>query len=270
MTATKNTLSRERREKLGQFQRSLGFRFKNLLLLNMALSHKSYVNEAEEKLENNEKLEFLGDAFLGLVVSDVLYNQKLYYREGALARIKSYVVSEATLHKVGRHIGIHEFLLIGRGEEKSGGRTRRALISDSLEAVIGAYYLDVGYKAARKLVEKLFYDEIINVEKNKHEKDYKSILQELVQKRFKLIPRYAISSTEGPDHDRRFHITVTVKNTAYGPGVGASKKEAEQSAAFMALEALRKKSKVKDEESIIRLEKGDGIVWGGKRPRHRG
>jgi ribonuclease-3 len=271
MIRSKQPLTKERKAKLIKLQRALGIRFKNQVLLNTALSHKSYVNETtDEELENNEKLEFLGDSFLGLVVSDLLYNQKLYYREGALARIKSYVVSESTLHRVGRNLDFHEYLLIGKGEEKSGGRTRKALISDSLEALIGAYYLDAGYKAAHKFVEKLFYDEIIDVEKNRHEKDYKSILQELVQKRYKIIPRYGISRTEGPDHDRKFYINVNIRNGVYGPGVGGSKKQAEQNAAYLALQALKKKSRMRDEESIIHSEKGKRVVQGGKRAKHRG
>lgn len=144
-----NGLTRERKDELDRFQREVGIRFKCLGLLNTALSHKSYVNEADADLENNEKLEFLGDALLGLVISDYLYNQNIYYREGSLARIKSYVVSEPALYRVGQKINIQTHLLIGKGEEKSGGRYRKALISDSVEAFIGAYYIDNGYKHAR-------------------------------------------------------------------------------------------------------------------------
>ena len=188
MVSNKKGLSKKRKEELNRFQGKIGIRFKSLDLLETALSHKSYVNEADKGLENNEKLEFLGDALLGFVISDYLYNQNLYFREGTLARIKSYVVSESALYRVGQKININQYLLIGRGEEKSGGRYRKALISDGVEALIGAYFIDIGYKQSRKLVERLFRDEIIKVEQNKHEKDFKSILQELVQKRFKSIP----------------------------------------------------------------------------------
>lgn len=239
-------LTRERKDELDRFQRKVGIRFKCPGLLNTALSHKSYVNEADADLENNEKLEFLGDALLGLVISDYLYNQNIYYREGSLARIKSYVVSEPALYRVGKKINIQTHLLIGKGEEKSGGRYRKALISDSVEALIGAYYIDNGYKHARKLVEKLFYDEIIKVEQNRHVKDYKSILQELVQKRYGTVPQYSIVNTEGPEHKRTFFVNVIVKKKTYGPGTGSSKKQAEQKAAGMALGVLKKMRRLRD------------------------
>jgi len=246
MKRSNKVISRKRKEKLSEFQKRIGIRFKTLELLNTALSHKSYVNETDKDLEDNEKLEFLGDAFLGLIISDCLYNQNLYFKEGSLARIKSYVVSETTLHRIGQEINIKDYLLIGKGEEKTGGRYRRALISDSVEALIGAYYLDNGYKQARKLVEKLFYKEIIKVENNRHEKDYKSILQELSQKRFKMVPEYHVINTEGPDHKRRFFVNVTVKKEIYGPGIGESKKQAEQHAARIAMHGLKKWKRLRD------------------------
>jgi ribonuclease-3 len=238
MRKADKTIDKERAQALLDFQKSLSIRFKDLSLLDTALSHKSYVNESQADLENNEKLEFLGDAFLGLIISAALYNQNLYFREGSLARIKSYVVSEPTLYKVGQEIDIQKYILIGRGEEKSGGRSRKALISDCVEAVIGAYYLDAGYRSAKHFVQKLFYKEIIEVEKNRHKKDYKSILQELSQKRYKAVPQYSVVSTEGPDHNRRFFVNVTVRKRNYGPGEGLSKKEAEQMAARIALRHL--------------------------------
>ncbi len=246
MKKDKYRISKERQRKLAAFQKSLGIKFRDLTLLNTALSHKSFTNEIGTELENNEKLEFLGDAVLGLVVSQYLYEQHLYYREGSLARIKSYVVSESTLFNVGKKIGIKEYLLLGRGEEKSGGRNRKSLISDSVEALIGAYYIDSGFKNAKRFVEKLFIDEIIKVEENKHEKDYKSILQEFSQKRFKIIPQYSVINTEGPDHKRKFFVNVKVKKKTYGPGVGDSKKQAEQEAAHMALIALKVAKKLHD------------------------
>jgi ribonuclease-3 len=269
-------ISKERRGKLTELQKNLGIRFKRIDLLNTALSHKSYVNEADCALENNEKLEFLGDAFLGLIISRYLYEQNLYFREGSLARIKSYVVSEPTLHRVGQEINIHDYLLIGKGEEKTGGRYRKALIGDTVEAVIGAYYLDNGYKPARRLVEKLFYKEILKVERNRHEKDYKSILQELAQKRFKTVPQYKVIHTEGPDHRRKFFVNVVIINENYGTGIGENNKQAEQKAAFMALHALKKVKRLKDssieELKDINLEhknKGRKIVRSSKRSKNR-
>ena len=269
MKKTKKELSKERIQSLLEFQKRLNIRFKDLTLLNTALSHKSYVNESPVELENNEKLEFLGDSFLGLVISAALYNQNLYFKEGTLARIKSYVVSEQSLHKIGKEINIQNYILIGRGEEKSGGRQRKALISDCVEAVIGAYYLDAGYRSAKTLVQRLFYKEIIEVEKNRHEKDYKSILQEYSQKRFKVVPQYSIVSTEGPDHNRRFYINVSIRKRSYGPGTGCSKKEAEQMAARIALRHLMKLKGVRD-TGIERTDHDRRTEKGGWSGLHRG
>lgn len=246
MKRNKSIISRERRQVLVEFQKSLNIHFKSLELLNTALSHKSYVNESREDLEDNEKLEFLGDAFLGLGISDYLYNQNLYLKEGTLARIKSYVVSEHTLYRIGKEINIQKYLLLGKGEEKSGGRYRKALISDSIEALIGAYFIDGGYKQASKLVEMLFYNEIVRVEKNRHVKDYKSILQEFSQKRYKVIPQYNIINIKGPDHRRKFFVNVTIKKKTFGPGIGESKKQAEQKAASIALSELITSKRLRD------------------------
>jgi ribonuclease-3 len=241
MKRSKKGITKDRIEALSEFQEKIGVRFRNVSLLNTALSHKSYVNEVSENLENNEKLEFLGDAFLGIVISDTLYNQKLYLKEGSLARIKSYVVSQPTLYRVGKEMGIEKYILLGKGEEKSGGRKRTALIGDSVEAVLGAYYLDAGFKQARKLVERYFLKEILWVEEDRHEKDYKSILQEYTQKKHKTVPRYQVTNTEGPDHKRTFYVKVYVQDRVFGPGVGESKKKAEQSAAETALRLLKKR-----------------------------
>ncbi len=250
-------LNKKRSRELADFQKTLGVRFRSAELLNTALSHKSFVNELPQQLENNEKLEFLGDSVLGLVVSDILYNQKIYLKEGSLARIKSYVVSESTLYKVGKEVDIQKYVLIGRGEEKSGGRHRKALISDCLEAVIGAYYLDAGFRRSAKLVRRMFYKEIIEVEKNRHEKDYKSILQEFSQKQFRTVPQYSVVDTKGPDHRRKYYITVKVHKKTYGPGIGVSKKEAEQQVAYLALKQMRRMKELRDPsiENAARLRK---------------
>ncbi|MBN2324115.1 MAG: ribonuclease III [Spirochaetes bacterium] len=259
MRGSNKAVSRERRKELYEFQRLLGIRFRNLKILNTALSHKSYVNESEGELENYEKLEFLGDSFLGLVVSDYLYNQDIYLKEGTLARIKSYVVSESTLYRIGMDINIQKYLLLGKGEEKSGGRFRKALIGDCIEALIGAYYLDAGFSRARKLVVRLFAEEIETVEENRHVKDYKSILQEYAQKRYKVIPHYTVINTEGPDHKRTFYVKVLLKKRVFGPGIGDSKKQAEQNAASLALSELLTHRRLRD----------PNIEWTGKK-RHYG
>jgi len=257
-------ITKERKKELISFQKILGIRFKRLELLNTALAHKSYVNESGLDIENNEKLEFLGDAFLGFIISNFLYNQRLYSKEGSLARIKSYVVSEPTLYRVGKKLNIQQYLLLGKGEEKSGGRERQALISDAVEAVIGAYFLDSGYKKAKKFVEKLFYEEILRVEKDQHEKDYKSILQELTQKRYRELPEYSVIDMEGPEHRKKFYVNVRIKKRVYGPGVGVSKKEAEQKAAYIALKNLKSSSSLSDTgiERIIKSQDSESAGTG--------
>lgn len=274
MKSKRAGLSKTRLRDLADFQKTLGVRFRSPDLLNTALSHKSFVNELPDQLENNEKLEFLGDSVLGLVVSDILYNQKIYLKEGSLARIKSYVVSESTLYKVGKEVDIQKYVLIGKGEEKSGGRHRKALISDCLEAVIGAYYLDAGFKKSAKLVRRMFYKEIIEVEKNRHEKDYKSILQEFSQKQFRSVPQYNVVDTKGPDHRRKYYITVKVHKKTYGPGIGVSKKEAEQQVAYLALKQMRRMKELRDTSientSRLRKKKRGPIVRPGKRTKNRG
>jgi ribonuclease-3 len=274
MKRTKKGISKGRIKELVKFQKGIGISFKNLTLLSTALSHKSYVNEVDELLENNEKLEFLGDAFLGLVISATLYNQNLYLKEGSLARIKSYVVSEATLDKIGREIGIQNYILVGKGEEKSGGRNRKSLISDSVEAVIGAYYLDSGYRQAKVLVQKLFLKEIIEVEKNRHVKDYKSILQEYSQKRYRSVPKYSVVDMKGPDHRKKFYVNVSVRKKTFGPGIGDNKKEAEQMAASIALSHMKHPRGIRD-PSIEKAQSGfqerierGGIVRSRKRTKN--
>jgi len=273
MKKTSN-LSKERKQKLIEFEKRTGIRFRNLELLNTALAHKSYVNEIDPDLENNEKLEFLGDAILGFIISDFLYNQKLYLKEGSLARIKSYVVSEPTLYRVGQEMNIQEYLLLGKGEEKSGGRFRPALISDAVEALIGACYLDAGFKQTRKLVERFFYKEIMKVEKNRHEKDYKSILQEYVQKKYRVLPEYNVVDTAGPEHRRKFFITVKIKKRVFGPGIGLSKKRAEQNAAGIALQSLKAMRRLRDlnieriDNQILHAGQGSGFVRDSKRSKN--
>ncbi len=231
-------IAAERKAELTIFQKYAGIKFKNLLLLNLAFSHRSYANEISEDVANNEKLEFLGDSVLGLAVAEYLYVSLPSKAEGDLAKIKSFVVSEDSLSEIAKHIKIDNFILIGKGEEYSGGRSKKALLADALEAVIGAYFIDSGFKAARKFILKYLVPEITKVLEDKHKKDYKTLLQEYVQKRFKSYPKYSIQKKTGPDHDKTFWMEVAVGNKKYGPGKGKNKKEAEQNAARVAYEKL--------------------------------
>ncbi len=206
--------------------------------MNLAFSHRSFANEQGGAVDNNEKLEFFGDSVLGLVVSEYLLGVLQDRTEGEMARVKSFVVSEDSLEGIARALRLDNFILIGRGEEYSGGRSKKTLLADALEAIIGAYYLDSGFKPVHAFVERLLAPEIHKVLEDRHRKDYKTLLQELAQKRFRSYPRYRVVQRKGPDHNRIFAIEVSVDNRTFGPGEGTNKKDAEQAAAGLAYEAL--------------------------------
>ena len=232
------TLRPERKKELQLFERHAGVRFRELEFLNQAFTHRSFANELGESAENNERLEFLGDSVLGLAVSEYLYTSLPDQPEGELARIKSFVVSEASLSEIARGLRVDNYILIGRGEEYSGGRSKKAILADCLEAIIGAYYLDSGFQPARLFVHQMLIPEINKVLENKHAKDYKTLLQEYVQKRMKTYPKYKVVQKTGPDHDRTFWIEVHVGDRSFGAGKGKNKKEAEQEAARIAYEGM--------------------------------
>jgi ribonuclease-3 len=200
--------------------------------------HRSVSNESDYKL-NNERLEFLGDAVLGAVSATLLYARLAGRPEGELAKIKAVVVSEDVLAGIARELQIDSLLLLGKGEENSGGRTKKAILADALEALIGALYLDSGYKAVFLFVSRFIDPEISRVLENRHYQDYKSLLQELSQRRFRNYPVYRLQKRSGPEHERLFWIEVSVNGEVYGPGTGRSKKTAEQEAARMAFETLK-------------------------------
>jgi ribonuclease-3 len=232
------SLRPERKRELQLFERHAGIRFRELEFLNQAFSHRSFANELGESTENNERLEFLGDSVLGLAVSEYLYELLPDQPEGELARIKSFVVSEASLSEIARNLRVDNYILIGRGEEYSGGRSKKAILADCLEAIIGAYYLDSGFQSSRLFVRHMLIPEINKVLENRHAKDYKTLLQEYVQKRMKTYPKYKVVQKTGPDHDRTFWIEVHVGDRSFGAGKGKNKKEAEQEAARIAYEGM--------------------------------
>jgi ribonuclease III len=232
------TLKPERRKELQLFERHAGIRFRELEFLNQAFTHRSFANEAGEVAENNERLEFLGDSVLGLVVSEYLYETLMDQPEGELARIKSFVVSEASLSEIARALRVDNYILIGRGEEYSGGRSKKAILADCLEAIIGAFYLDSGFQPSQRFVHAMLIPEINKVLENRHAKDYKTMLQEYVQKRMKTYPKYRVVQKTGPDHDRTYWIEVHVGERSFGAGKGKNKKEAEQEAARIAYEGM--------------------------------
>ncbi len=235
-------LSGERKKELNTFQSKASIRFRKLDLLNQAFSHRSWANEQEIPVANNERLEFLGDSVLGLVVAEYLHEILPDRPEGDLARIKSFVVSEESLAEIALRIHVDTYVLIGKGEEQSRGREKKAILADAFEAIIGAWFLDSGFRAARKFVRQQLAPEIEKVLQDKHRKDYKTLLQEMVQKRYKTYPRYKVDRKTGPDHDKTFWVLVEVEGKSYGPGEGKNKKEAEQAAARIAYEDLQDKA----------------------------
>jgi ribonuclease III len=236
--SAKGSLPRERRSELAAFQKAGELKFKSPDLLNLALTHRSCANEDPARSHNNERLEFLGDAVLGVVAASCLYRLLPDRSEGELARVKSFIVSEEVLSEIARALGVDRYLLLGKGEEQSGGRNKKAILADAMEAVFGAVYLDAGFEAASRFVLRLIEPEAQKVLENRHRKDYKTILQEYVQKYFKSYPVYRLVKRSGPDHDRTFWVTCAVGEREYGPVSGKNKKEAEQSSAKAAYDAI--------------------------------
>jgi len=232
------SVSPDRKKKLIDFCKNLGLKFRDIDLLDLAFHHRSCSNEdINFKDLNNERLEFLGDSVLGLVAADFLYNDMTKNSEGDLSKIKSAVVSEDALAPVALKFGLDKMLVLGHGEELSGGRSKKAILADCMEAVIGAYYADQGFSAAQKYVLSFIVPEVRKIQKTGG-KDYKSLLQEMYQKKCKKCPVYKTVSVTGPDHSREFMVTVHLGEVSYGPASGKSKKEAEQLAAKDAYEAL--------------------------------
>jgi ribonuclease III len=231
-------LSGERKKTLNEFQKAAGFHFKNLDLLNRALTHRSFFPEGSNGHYNNERLEFLGDSVLGLSTADWLFTRLPDRTEGDMARIKSFVVSEECLSEVAFGLGIDRFLVMGKGEEHSGGRMKKAIMADALEAVIGAYYLDGDFLHARKFVWQIIVPEIDKVLSRRHKRDFKTLIQEYAQKNSKAYPRYNLVKKSGPDHDRTFWVSVSVCGKDYPEISGKSKKEAEQNAAKIAYDSI--------------------------------
>lgn len=212
--------------------------FQNKDILKQAFTHSSYVNEHQkEHLQDNERLEFLGDAVLELLVSDYLYHKYVQLPEGELTKLRARIVCEESLSKFALQLNLHEFILLGKGEEQSGGRTRQSLLADVFEAFLGAMYIDQGIQAVRQFLEKFIFlhltDDVLL-----HVMDYKTALQEFIQEKLKTTLVYEIISEKGPSHAKQFEAQVVVDGTRKATGVGKTKKEAEQKAAKKMYEQL--------------------------------
>lgn len=220
------------------FENRIEYKFKNPKLLEEALTHSSYANEHREKrIKCNERLEFLGDAVLSVVVADYIFENYPDLPEGELTKLRSALVCEKALYMFGKQIKLGEYLLLSRGEKNGGGAERPSIVSDAFEAVIAAIYLDGGLEAARKHILRFVIPEVKNM-RTKPFKDYKTTLQEIVQKNPGEILEYNMVSESGPDHDKHFVFEVYLNSNVIGKGGGRSKKEAEQNAAREALELM--------------------------------
>ena len=218
-------------------ENALGYRFQNIQLLQNALAHSSYANERwHNSLLSNERLEFLGDSVLGMLVAEYLYRNFPDRPEGELTRMRADMVCEQTLAAAANKIGIGEHLLLGHGEEQGGGRSRNSILADAMESVIAACFLDGGIQAALKVVQQFILVEVPVT--RIHNVDYKTKLQELVQQKKNQVLSYALVGESGPDHDKHFQVEVRLNGRVVGSGSGSSKKRAEQSAAASAVENL--------------------------------
>jgi ribonuclease-3 len=216
----------------------LGHTFSDLSLLEHALAHRSWCGEQEGGAPSNERFEFLGDAVLGLVVARYAFERYPYFPEGMLAKVRSAVVNARVLAQVAEHLGVGDVLLLGKGEEASGGRAKASILADAFEAILGAVYLDAGYDAAETLVLRELSDAIARAGEEPDDFDHKSRLQERAVRNGEGTPRYVVVGS-GPDHDRSYVAEVFVGGNLIGEGAGRSKKDAEQEAARNAWEALQ-------------------------------
>ena len=218
---------------------ALGYKFQNITLLQNALTHSSYANERwHNSLLSNERLEFLGDSILGMVVAEYLFSNFPDRPEGELTRMRADMVCETSLAQIANRLGLGEHLLLGHGEERFGGRSRASILADAVESVIAASFLDGGMEAAKGIITRFVLCDV--PVSRLHNADYKTALQELVQQKKNQVLRYQLVSESGPDHDKEFTAQVLLNDQVIGQGIGSSKKRAEQDAARVALESMQK------------------------------
>lgn len=218
-----------------EFEKIIGYEFKNRAYLETALTHSSYANEKQLSRDCNERLEFLGDSVLGVITAEYFYHNLNHLPEGEMTKKRAACACEKSLCEFARKIGLGRFLLLGRGEEHTGGRNRASILADAFEAVIGAIYLDGGLENARKFVLDFVKEAAA---KQMSFKDYKTELQEIIQKNPAEHLTYVLVGESGPDHDKRFEVEVRLNSNVMGCGMGKSKKLAEQEAARQALELM--------------------------------
>lgn len=231
---------------IADLEKRFGYVFKNRKLLTEALTHRSFYHENPDKsIAHNERLEFLGDSVLGFVIVEYLFSSDKEFTESVMAKIKSYLVKESVLSEIADSISLGKYLKLGKGEEATGGRAKKSILADTIEALLGAVYLDGGYKKVKAVVLKLFRKEIDTLMDSTRFYDFKTELQEKTQLLFGVLPEYRVVKQEGEEHEKVFTIEVFIEGKKFGKGSGKSKKEAQTLAAREALSQLSL-SKMKD------------------------
>jgi len=232
-------MDKERMKNIENLAETLGYAFGDVNVFELALTHGSYANENPDMAgKDNERFEFLGDAVLQLCISDMLMEQFPAYDEGQLSKARAFLVGEQSLAGMARRYGIGDVILLGKGEEKAAGRNKDSILGDAFESIIGAIYLDGGHEAAFSFIRRAFRSAVDEWGKKPGNRDFKSLLQEISQDRFKEIPRYRTAGASGPDHERIFKVEASIGDRLTTTGTGKNKKEAEQDAARTALEKL--------------------------------
>lgn len=218
---------------------TIGYKFKNIDLLKEAITHSSYANEHSYlKINDNEKLEFLGDSVMDLITTEYITELYDFFREGELSKIKSQIISEAVFSIISEDINLGDYLLLSNGEIVSGGKKKKSILGDAFEALIGAIFKDSNYETAREVALRFLKDKIEHLNEIEGVLDYKTELQEYVQSKYKIIPEYVLIETTGPDHSKTFKVSCVVNGKVMGYGTAKSKKKAEKIAAQHALENL--------------------------------
>jgi ribonuclease-3 len=230
---------------LAGLESALGYKFRKKAFLKEALTHKSYAHEKQKgNLLFNERMEFLGDSVLELIISEFLFTTYPEYTEADLSRIKAYAVQEATLAECAKSLDIGAHLLLGKGEEMTGGRKKASLLADAFEAIIAAIYLDGGYKKARDFIQRQLVHKISEMTEKNVIFDFKTKLQEVAQAQFGVLPSYIMHKEEGPEHKKTFEVKVFINDNYYGLGKGKTKKAAAQKAAEAALKKIKKSHEI--------------------------
>ena len=233
-------LKKEKDLMSNNLEKKLDYKFKNRTLLKEALTHPSFQKKSlKDKKANNQRLEFLGDSVLNLIVTEYLYRKLTSFSEGKLTKIKSVMVSKDILAKWAGYLSLGKYIILGKGEDSTGGRKKLSILADCFEALLGAIYIDSGLQKAKKIISLFIKKETELIIKGKHGEDYKTLLQEISQKKMKCLPEYCLIKEKGPDHKKIFSIEVRLKKIVYGTGTGENKKEAEQEAAQDALKKLK-------------------------------